>query len=190
MFYILVNKTSFYPQYLTNKTNSAPLVRGAWRFGQSVLMVFVAIGLYLVREGKEGTYLGLIMVWACPFALLTWSFSGLFIVKLPPAKTAVPILLPTIYFWLVDDLALGRGTWIIESGTKLGVYLFGSLEIEEAIFFLATNCLIVFGLIAFDRGHAVVDAFPHLFPGAPETPLVPLVLEASSLVPTTTTCLA
>ena len=177
MFYILVNKTSFFPQYLTNKTDASHLVRRARRIGQYILTVLITIGVYLVRDGKNGTYLGLVLVWACPFALLTWSLSGLFVAKLPTARTAPPIIIPTVFFWLVDDMALRRGTWAIESRTKLGVCLFGNLEIEEAIFFLVTNCLIVFGLIAFDRGTAVVDTFPHLFPGAPEIPSLFLVLK-------------
>ena len=176
MFYILVNKTSFHPQYLTNKSDSSPLAQRVRRHGQYTLTVFIAIGVYLARKGQEGTYLGLILAWACPFALLTWTFSGLFTVRLPSARVVLPILLPTLYFWLVDELALGRGTWGIESGTKLDIRLFGDLDIEEAVFFLATNCLIVFGLIAFDRGTAVVATFPHLFPEVPETPSLSFVL--------------
>ena len=77
-----------------------------------------------------------------------------------------PIVVPTLYLWVVDELALGRGTWAIESGTKLGWCLWGSLEIEEATFFLVTNVLIVFGMVAFDRGLAVLTTFPELVPGS------------------------
>jgi 15-cis-phytoene synthase/lycopene beta-cyclase len=101
--------------------------------------------------------------------------AGRFIISLPLACTALPILLPTIYLWLVDELALGRGTWSIESGTKLGLCLFGVLEIEEATFFLVTNTLIVFGLATFDQYLAVIYAFPHLFPEVPQSP-TPLML--------------
>lgn len=177
MFYILLNKPSFHPQYLTNKTDSAPSVQFVRRLGQSALTVLIAFGVYLVRKGGEGTYLGLILAWACPFALLTWTFSGLFLLRLPAAGIALPILIPTVYLWLVDELALGRGTWAIESGTKLGICIFGSLEIEEAVFFLATNVLVVLGLVAFDRGTAVVNTFPGLFPEVPATPSFSLVLE-------------
>ena len=31
---------------------------------------------------------------------------------------------------MVDTLALKRGTWVIESGTKLGIYLWDGLELE------------------------------------------------------------
>ena len=53
-----------------------------------------------------------------------------FIVGLPFSSTLVPILLPTFYLWIVDTLALRRGTWVIESGTKLGWHLWDGLDIE------------------------------------------------------------
>ncbi len=176
MIYILVNKPSFHPQYLTNRTDSSPWTQWARRLGQSALMVLIATGFYLTRKGGEGTYLGLILAWACPFALLTWTFSGLFLVRLPTSRVALPILIPSVYLWLVDELALGRGTWAIESGTKLGIRVFGSLELEEAIFFLVSNTLVVLGLVAFDRGLAVVNTFPGLFPEVPSNPSFLLVL--------------
>jgi 15-cis-phytoene synthase/lycopene beta-cyclase len=84
----------------------------------------------------------------------------------------LPVLLPTIYLWIVDTLALRRGTWVIENGTKLGIHLWPGLEIEEAFFFLVTNMLIVFGMAAFDNALAVLHTFcppdwvaPH-FPSA------------------------
>ncbi|RYP57414.1 hypothetical protein DL769_009484 [Monosporascus sp. CRB-8-3] len=177
MFYILLNKSSFHPQYLTNKTDSSRRMQFARRFGQSALAVLIAVGIYYVKMGGEETYLGLILAWACPFALLTWTFSGLFLIRLPTARVALPILIPTVYLWVIDELALGRGTWAIETGTKLGTRLFGSLELEEAVFFLATNCLIVLGLVAFDRGMAVVHTFPELFPEVPASPSFALVLK-------------
>lgn len=79
-----------------------------------------------------------------------------FLTGLPLSNTLLPIALPTIYLWIVDTFALRRGTWVIEEGTKLGVYLWPGLEIEEAIFFLVTNCMIVFGLAAFDNALAVL----------------------------------
>lgn len=42
----------------------------------------------------------------------------------------MPIALPTLYLWLVDTLALKRGTWVISNGTKSGRHLWDGLEIE------------------------------------------------------------
>lgn len=99
-------------------------------------------------------------------------------VSLPLTSIAAPIVLPTLYLWIVDESALQRGTWAIESGTKLGVQLAGSLEIEEAVFFLATNCLIVFGMGAFDNALAVIDAIPDAFEKAPECPAPAMLIRA------------
>ena len=50
--------------------------------------------------------------------------------ELPLSNTLVPVALPTLYLWIVDTLALKRGTWVIESGTKLGWHLWDGLEME------------------------------------------------------------
>lgn len=52
------------------------------------------------------------------------------IMELPLSNTLIPVALPTLYLWIVDTLALRRGTWVIESGTKLGWHLWDGLEIE------------------------------------------------------------
>jgi 15-cis-phytoene synthase/lycopene beta-cyclase len=67
-------------------------------------------------------------------------------------------------------LALRRGTWVISTGTKYGIHLWDGLEIEEALFFLVTNTLIVFGQLAFDNALAVLYTFPKLFPAPPNLP--------------------
>jgi 15-cis-phytoene synthase/lycopene beta-cyclase len=53
-----------------------------------------------------------------------------FIVALPLSNTLLPVLFPTLYLWAVDTLALRRGTWAIESGTKYGIHLWDGLDIE------------------------------------------------------------
>ena len=122
------------------------------------------------------------------------------IMELPLSNTLIPIALPTFYLWIVDTLALKRGTWVIESGTKLGWHLWHGLEIEyetflhriwtkadrrrrEAAFFLTTNVLIVFGLIAFDNAFAILQTFHSLFPTIPTLPS-PTLLVKALLVPT------
>lgn len=101
--------------------------------------------------------------------------------ELPLSNTLLPVTLPTIYLWIVDTLALKRGTWVIESGTKLDWHLWDGLEIEEAVFFLVTNVLIVFGLVAFDNAYAILQTFPNLFPTIPELPS-PILLVRALLV--------
>ncbi|KAF3063828.1 Bifunctional lycopene cyclase/phytoene synthase [Daldinia childiae] len=183
MLYILLSKSVLHAQFLTNKDDSSLKSRRIRMTGQILLIGCIIVGISLVKNGGQGTYLGLILIWACPVALLTWSFSGYFLIRLPPTCIVVPIVLPTVYLWIVDELALGRGTWAIESGTKLGWCLWGSLELEEAVFFLSTNVLIVFGLIAFDRGLAVLYTFPELFPVVPYMPPLSLLAKAVLLDP-------
>ncbi len=139
------------------------------------------MGALLIHQGGRGTYLGLILAWACPFALITWTVAERFILNLRWTATVLPIAIPTIYLWLVDELAIGRGTWSIETGTKMGLCLFGALEMEEAVFFLVTNSLIVFGRATFDQYLSVIYAFPHLFPAIPRYP-IPLLLVQSRLL--------
>jgi 15-cis-phytoene synthase/lycopene beta-cyclase len=98
------------------------------------------------------------------------TFAYQFLIGLPWTNTALPIALPTLYLWIVDTLALRRGTWVIESGTKFGIHLWPGLEIEEAVFFLVTNALIVFGLVAFDNALAIVNTFSPFTWALPELP--------------------
>ena len=97
---------------------------------------------------------------------------------LPQSRTRLPIILSTAYLWIVDTIALHRGTWSIGSGTKLGVYLWPGLEVEEAVFFLVTNTMVVFGLCAFDNAIAILDVFPDLFPTVLNLPSPKRLVEA------------
>ena len=105
------------------------------------------------------------------------------ILELSLSNTLLSIALPTLYLWIVDTFALRRGTWVIESGTKFGLHVWDGLEIEEAVFFMVTNILIVFGLIAFDNALAVLQTFPSLFPVVPFLPS-PILLVRALLTPT------
>lgn len=175
LLYHVLNKPLLHAEYLDSKSQIPRVVH---RGVQVVTCSLTLLGFWLVPNGGPGTYLGLILIWACPFALLTWTLGGLFMATLPWTSVALPIALPTLYLWIVDELALRRGTWAIESGTKLGVTVWGSLEVEEAIFFAATNVLIVFGLGAFDNALAVIDAFPDVFESAPECPTPTMLIKA------------
>lgn len=160
LLYHLLNKPLLHAEYLLP---SSRLTAGLHRLVQATILTLALAGLLMVSTGGPGTYMGLILIWVCPFALLAWSVGGPFMLTLPWTSTVVPVVLPTLYLWVVDEMALGNGTWAIEPGTKLGVRVWGSLEVEEAVFFLATNVLIVFGLGAFDYGLAVADVFPDVF---------------------------
>lgn len=164
LIYILCNKPVLQAQYLdTSETRSAG-VRLQKLIGQGVLFSAMALGCVLIICQGRVTYLGLILTWACPFLFTTWTLTAELILALPWTSTALPILLPTIYLWFVDELSLRQEIWTIETGTKLNSQLFGSLDLEEAFFFLITNTLVVFGIAAFDKAVSVCDTFPEYFP--------------------------
>ncbi|SMR64690.1 unnamed protein product [Zymoseptoria tritici ST99CH_3D1] len=187
LLYLLLSKPVLKETYLVLESKNK---RGsAWRIakvtGQIVLALGVKSSVDFIRANDERTYLGLILVWALPFLLLLWSLAYQLILGLPLTCTIVPIALPTLYLWIVDTLALKRGTWVIEAGTKTGFELWSGLEIEEAIFFLLTNTLIVFGLIAFDNAIAILNCFPAHFPQVPSWPS-PVLLVRALLLPAQT----
>ncbi|KAL8825422.1 MAG: hypothetical protein Q9191_004427 [Dirinaria sp. TL-2023a] len=81
------------------------------------------------------------------------------------------------------------GIWLVTKsgeGLYMGLILIWSgpfiLLLWEAVFFLVTNVLIVFGLVAFDNALAVLHTFPALFPSIPTHPS-PLLLIEALLVP-------
>ncbi|HEY9846209.1 MAG TPA: lycopene cyclase domain-containing protein, partial [Candidatus Caenarcaniphilales bacterium] len=89
-------------------------------------------------------YLGLILVWAGPVLALQWVVGA---AQLWAAKRIwlMGILVPTLYLWLADRIAIAQGIWSISEEYTTGLHLFG-LPIEEATFFLITNLMVVQGL--------------------------------------------
>ncbi|OJD37351.1 phytoene dehydrogenase [Diplodia corticola] len=185
LLYLLLGKPVFFPIYLrTEQVHlKAPAgKRPSWKryqwAGQTVLASGIGLGAYAVKTGGRGTYMGLIILWAFPFLFLLWSLAYQCILGIPRSSSLWPIAVPTVYLWVVDTLALRRGTWVIETGTKLGFHLWPGLEIEEAFFFLTTNTLIVFGLIAFDNALAILFTCRQTFPTIPPLPSPALLVRA------------
>jgi 15-cis-phytoene synthase/lycopene beta-cyclase len=169
LLYIIFTRPTFCPAYLPHKRSFNALA-GLGPLGQIFFVASIWKGVNLIRERGVGTYMGLIVIWAFPFLLLLWSLSYKFILQIPRSNVLVPILLPTLYLWLVDTFALRRGTWVIEDGTKYGIHIWEGLDVEEAFFFLVTNMLVVFGQIAFDNAITVMEAFPAQFPNPSRYP--------------------
>ena len=119
---------------------------GVWNrsVGALIWLGLAAAGV-LALGVEKGTYFGLIAAWAAPVLALQWGFGGDLLVKrwrvLLPA-----FLIPTLYLWLADRLALGAGIWWIAPELSSGLHGFG-LPVEEALFFLLTNLLVVFGMV-------------------------------------------
>ena len=58
------------------------------------------------------------------------------------------------------------------------MFLWPALEIEEALFFLLTNVLLVFGHVAFDHALTIIHSFPDLFNHVLELPSPFMLLRA------------
>lgn len=93
------------------------------------------------------TYLVLELSWALPVLALQWAV-GLPELWRARRLWAIATLIPTIYLCLVDRLALGNGIWTIHEDRSTGISL-GGLPLEEALFFLLTNLMVVQALILF-----------------------------------------
>lgn len=126
----------------SNPESSAAL-RSGLTGGLAVLWVLSTIGL--LAGWQPFTYLTLIISWALiPFMIqvivggdmLLGNWRLLLAGWLPP----------TIYLWVADAFAIRSGTWTINPQQTTGWMLAG-LPVEEMIFFLVTNLLIVNGML-------------------------------------------
>ena len=86
------------------------------------------------------TYLVLEMAWALPPIVLQWLVGRQFL-RQHRAAWWFGIAIPTLYLVLADSTALGT-VWTINPAKSLGI-AFGNVPLEEVIFFLLTNTLVV-----------------------------------------------
>lgn len=105
-------------------------------------------GVMVFAAGDRWFYLGAILVWAAPIVALQWAVGGSYL-RRTWRTWGVAVAVPTLYLWAVDRVAIGIGIWIISDELSSGVELFG-LPVEEAVFFLITNLLVVYGLVLFE----------------------------------------
>ncbi len=148
----------------------------------ALLLLGAAAGGVLAMTTDAGTYFGLITAWALPVVALQWGFGGDLLLR-RWRLVAAGVTLPTLYLWVADRLAIGWSIWWISPELTIGWRPLG-LPFEEALFFLVTNMLIVFGLVlalhpaSMARLLRLVDAARR----APWRPL--LLLWALAMIPT------
>ncbi|MBD2540700.1 lycopene cyclase domain-containing protein [Coleofasciculus sp. FACHB-SPT36] len=135
-------------------------------------LVLSIAGAFMLQSDKT-VYMGLILAWAGPVLALQW---GVGAKQLWARKDAwlIGTLIPTVYLWIADRIAIGQGIWSISETYSIGFKPFG-LPIEEATFFLITNLLVVQGLLLFllvgkMRSLLPLISFPILNNGRPELP--------------------
>jgi len=137
--YLLQNQPSEQP----NGTDTLPRrnLRGVMFLSLTWL---ISLAMLLIAW-QPGTYLSLILAWALVPIMLQVAMGGDLLIK--NAKPIIAgVLVPTVYLSIADTLAIGFGTWTINPQKTLGILLPGGLPLEESIFFLMTNILIVFGI--------------------------------------------
>lgn len=127
---------------------AAPSAGATRAYGVVCYLILMVAGV-LALTYDRGLYMGLILVWAAPVLAAQWAFAGPAIVQ-SPRLYALAVGVPTLYLWVADRLAIGMGIWIISEQYTTGLHLFG-LPMEEALFFLVTNILVVQGVVLFLR---------------------------------------
>ena len=87
------------------------------------------------------TYLILELGWALPVLTLQWAVGHVLLWR-KRAILLLGALFPTLYLSVADHLAIGSGIWLLHPSRLLGIYV-GNVPVEEIIFFLVTNLMVV-----------------------------------------------
>ncbi len=93
-------------------------------------------------------YLILILVWAVP-VLLGQLWLGWPAFRRQWKVYVLGFSAPAAYLTLMDSIAIGSGTWTISTLQSLNLFLPFGVPIEEGLFFLVTNLLLVQGVLLF-----------------------------------------
>lgn len=131
------------PQWGDQMTLGSP--RWRWLITGALAVLWFIFAMILVVGWKPGTYLGLLMVWALPPLMLQTAF-GVDILWKYRRYIVVTVLAMTLYLAFADMLAITSGTWTIDPEQSLNIFILGKLPVEEFIFFLMTNVLVVVGV--------------------------------------------
>lgn len=121
-----------------------PMLRWSILGVAGVLWVFSAAALAI--GGQQLRYLALILVWILPPMGLQFAY-GADLLWHRWRTILLSLLPPTIYLAVADSFAISSEIWTINPATSLPILIGGVLPVEEFLFFLSTNCLIVFTVI-------------------------------------------
>ena len=121
-----------------------------------------ALGVLGIAAGGRWLYAGLILTWGAPPLALHWFYGGDTLWTL--RRMAIPaFLLSTGYLWVAGRIAIGAGIWSISTRYSTGWTLLG-LPLEEALFFVVTNLLVIQVLLLFFRWTGSLRARAFLRP--------------------------
>lgn len=135
----------FLARRIVQPTASPPCPRQRWISTLVVGLFWLASALILVTGWRPGTYIALILIWALPPIMVQLLFGAdiLWHQRKLVLLTLIPV---TLYLAVADALAITSGTWTISPVQSLAIDLGGVLPVEEFLFFLLTNTLVVFGV--------------------------------------------
>lgn len=112
----------------------------------AILPLWLASAALLAAGVEHTVYLALILVWALPPVMLQIGFGADILLRYRSLVLA-GIAVPWLSLCAADMLALRAGTWTISPDKTLGLEMLPGLPLEEALFFLMTNTLLVFGMV-------------------------------------------
>jgi len=114
--------------------------------GAAAAVALTITGIVLL-QWEWGLYLGAILVWALPLIGVQWAVGGGYLWRQRRALLTA-FIPPTLYLWAVDAIAIYMGIWQISTVRATGLRV-GWFPIEEAIFFMVTNALVIAGVTLF-----------------------------------------
>jgi lycopene cyclase domain-containing protein len=120
--------------------------------------LLVSVVGFLLLGTTSTFYLGAILLWAGPILAVQWGFGWPYLWRLR-RTVGVAILVPTLYYWVIDAIALELGIWVISTEHTIGLSVLG-LPVEEATFFLVTNVFTVQGIVLYMWLRHRLDALP------------------------------
>ncbi|XP_044011143.1 bifunctional lycopene cyclase/phytoene synthase-like [Aphidius gifuensis] len=125
--------------------------------------IITIIGYKLAIPGQHTFYIGCILWWSCPVLAFMWYGAGNFFIK-KIFSSLIAIIIPTLYLWRVDQIALKDNVWHINEKMSLNIFPIDDLPIEEALFFFLTNLFIVMGVHCCDKARGIIDTYTQQFP--------------------------
>ncbi len=114
------------------------------------LFTFCSLGFYFLIPQGSIRYLLLILFWGVPIVGLQWIL-GFSILKSERITLITSLFFLTIYFWIADSIAIYKSIWVLPPETITNIKIMNILPIEEALFFLITNIMVVQGYILFTK---------------------------------------
>ncbi len=133
---------------LDQELSSPQTMRSYWRIFAVIILggIWFIMLVSFIGNFQPLRYMSLILLWAIPPIIIQLLY-GLDILWIRKRELFFAISIATIYLAIIDTIAIFNGIWTISTGTSTGILLIGLLPLEEFIFFLVTNILIMFGLL-------------------------------------------